>query len=326
MPRLNLSSCLLKIGISHSYGLSLIACIVFLGGCAVASHAIKSDFTTYNSIIQFNQSQQMLMNLVRLHYRESPSFLQAGSLTASYESTAGADGGITGLSGFNGWATQAASVATGYGDLNYKFSSKPTITYTPIDGKNYVQEFLTEVTPETFCLLLKSGWPIEKLGNLLVDKVIPEGGGKLINRSDAKSYPKFQAWLKSLQAAQEKDELDLIAGEQGTEVKAGNQITALKRINFRSLLDVMFHAAMSTETPSIHRKRIRLNEKNPEITIHASFLPPNDASVWVRYAGHYYSISNSDVTSKDTFALLMELYRLQAAPSTGAPVLTIPAR
>jgi hypothetical protein len=311
---------------SKYFRLSLLAGVVFLGGCAVASHAIKSDFTTYNSIIHFNQSQQMLLNLVRLHYRESPSFLQAGSLTASYESTAGADGGITGLSGLNGWAAQAANVATGYADLNYKFSSKPTITYTPIDGKNYVQEFLTEVSPDTFCLLLKSGWPIEKLGNLLIDKVIPEGGGKMINRSDAKSYPKYQAWLKSLQAAQEKDDLDLIAGEQGTEIKAGNQMTALKRINFRSLLDVMFHAAMSTETPSIHRSRIRPNTTNPEIVIHSSFLPPHDASVWVRYAGHYYSINNSDVTSKDTFALLMELYRLQAAPSTGAPVLTIPAR
>ena len=32
MPRLNLSSCLLKIGISHSYGLSFIASIVFLEG------------------------------------------------------------------------------------------------------------------------------------------------------------------------------------------------------------------------------------------------------------------------------------------------------
>ena len=302
------------------------ALAMICGGCSVASHAIKSDFTTYNSIIQFNQSQQMLMNLVRLHYRESPSFLQAGSLTASYESTATADGGITGLSGLSGLVAQSANVATGYGDLKYNFSAKPTITYTPIDGKNYVQEFLTEISPDTFCLLLKSGWKIEKLGNLLVDKVIPEDGKKMINRGDAKSYPRYQAWLKSLQAAQDKDEIDVIAGEQGTEIRAINQMTPVKRIVFRSLLDVMFNAAMSTETPSIHRKRIRPNEKNPEITIHASFLPPNDASVWMRYAGHYYSISNSDVTSKDTFALLMELYRLQAAPSTGAPVLTIPAR
>jgi len=293
----------------------------------VASHAIKSDFMAYNSIIQFNQSQQMLMNLVRLHYRESPSFLQAGSLTASYESTATADGGFTGISGLNGLlSSQNANVATGYGDLKYNFSAKPTITYTPIDGKNYVQEFLTEISPDTFCLLLKAGWPIEKLGNLLIDKVIPENGGKMINRSAAKSYPNYQAWLKSLQSDQDKDELDIVVGERGAEIATKNHILPVNRIVFRSLLDVMFNAAMSTETPSIHRNRIRQNRKNPEITIHSSFLPPNDASVWVRYAGHYYSISNSDITSKDTFALLMELYRLQAAPSTGAPVLTIPAR
>jgi hypothetical protein len=37
-------------------GLSL-----FLGGCSVANRAIRSDFTEFNTTLQFNQTQQMLL-------------------------------------------------------------------------------------------------------------------------------------------------------------------------------------------------------------------------------------------------------------------------
>ena len=48
--------------------------------------------------------------------------------------------------------------------------------------------------------------------------------------------------------------------------------------------------------------------------------------VWVRHNGHFYSISHDDIESKDTLALLLQLYRIQAAPPAEAPLLTIPVR
>ena len=62
---------------------------LFAGGCKVANTALRADFVDFNSIIQGNQTQQMLLNLVRMHYRETPLFMQAGALTASYESSIG---------------------------------------------------------------------------------------------------------------------------------------------------------------------------------------------------------------------------------------------
>jgi hypothetical protein len=58
----------------------------------------------------------------------------------------------------------------------------------------------------------------------------------------------------------------------------------------------------------------------------ASTERPLDALVWVEHDGYWYSIAKADVSSKDTFALLMLLARIQATPVSAQPVLTLPVR
>ena len=119
-----------------------------LGGCNAAKQTLRADFTDFNAILQQNQTEQMLLNLVRMHYREAPLVLQAGSLTASYENTVstGADATLQessqSLLGLNG---------------QYTYSSKPTISYTPVEGKAYVEQLMAEITPRTFALLVRAG-------------------------------------------------------------------------------------------------------------------------------------------------------------------------
>ena len=71
--------------------IALLLCPVLLCGCTVGSKAIRSSYTSYNQTIAYNQNQQMLLNLVRLKYRETPLFLKVGALSTSYDFTASAD-------------------------------------------------------------------------------------------------------------------------------------------------------------------------------------------------------------------------------------------
>jgi len=57
--------------------------MLLLAGCSVPSRSIRSTFADYNQTIQFNESQEMLLNLVRLKYRETPLFLKVGALSTS---------------------------------------------------------------------------------------------------------------------------------------------------------------------------------------------------------------------------------------------------
>ena len=56
-----------------------------------------------------------------------------------------------------------------------------------------------------------------------------------------------------------------------------------------------------------------------------SGLPPSDAYVKIYYRDHWFYIEDSDLNSKSTFNLLMQLYNLQSGDNQGdAPVLTLP--
>ena len=292
---------------------ALLTAVFCASGCAVSNQALRADFTDFNNIIQYNQSQQMLLNLVRLHYREPPMFLQAGSLLASYSSAIGGDSSL----GFD----------DGYGlGLDYEFASKPTITYTPIEGKAYVTQFMTEVSFDTLCLLVRAGWPVTKLCDLIVEKISLDPADPMRNDSGSPSFAQFTATVAMLQKAQEDGKLNVVNINGALEIIAGTETIHADAFQLRSLSDIMFVASKNTETPIAHAGRTKATKPNGAITIHASKDAPKEAMVWVQHGGHYFSIDDTDIASKDTLALLMQLFRIQAAPPAGAPLLTLPVR
>ena len=297
---------------------ALLGLAALLGGCAVANNAIRSDFTDFNNIIQYNQTQQMLLNLVRMHFRESPMFLQPGSLTASYESHVGASLGASFGSPGNSKTADAG--------VDYSFSTKPTVSYVPVEGKNYVQQFLAEISPDTFCLLLRSGWPVAELIDLLVERVTLPDGNCLVNNRNSASDPELQVFVATLREAQQNGQLSVISTNGNFVLAIGTRITPLHLFQFRSLCDVMFAASKNTRTPPGQASRVKADKANGVLDIRVSKFPLSGSLVWIKYAGYYYSISHDDIRSKDTLALLMQLYRIQAAPAGALPILTIPAR
>ena len=296
----------------------LAAAIVVTSGCQVANQSLRADFIDFNAILQGNQTQQMLLNLVRMRYRETPLFLQAGSLTASYESSFSADSTATIPD------ADLASLDIGGG---YRFSSKPTISYTPVEGKEYVQQFMAEITPQTFALLVRAGWPITKLGDVLVASVTLESGERVLGRPSAESHPRFLEFFQGLKQAEDRDELSLVGRQDGGfDVRAGAQSIGVERFQLRSLFSVMFNASKDVQVPAERASWAKSTSGGKEIDVRVSDTKPTDALVSVEYSGWYYSIANEDLRSKDTLALLVQLCRIQAGPSAPAPLVTIPAR
>ena len=296
----------------------LVASIAVTSGCQIANQSLRADFVDFNAILQGNQTQQMLLNLVRMRYRETPLFLQAGSLTASYESSFSADSSAS--------IPDADFASLDIGG-SYKFSSKPTISYTPVEGKEYVQQFMAEITPQTFAMLVRAGWPITKLGDLLVASVTLESGEQLLGRPSAESNPGFREFFKVLKEAEDRDDLSLVGRKDGgIDLRAGKQTIGIERFQFRSLFSAMFNASRDVQVPAARASWAKSTPGGQEIDVRVSDKHPTDALVCVEYAGWYYSIANDDIRSKDTVALLVQLCRIQAGPSATAPLITIPAR
>jgi hypothetical protein len=99
-----------------------------LSGCTVGPTLYKSSFDDYNDAIRKTSDGQMLANLVRMRYLESPVFLQVASVSTNFtlNSNAGASAGIN------------EGAANNYGiNVGAGFSESPTITFSLPESREY---------------------------------------------------------------------------------------------------------------------------------------------------------------------------------------------
>ncbi len=289
-----------------------------LSGCisGSGSKAIRRNYTTYNHTIHYNQSQQMLLNLVRMRYRESPLFLKVGAVSTSYNLEV------------NGGAHLGSSFAEPNYGINGggSYSERPTVTYTPIEGDTFVKQMLAEVDKHTFILLYRSGWPIEVLCHVLAEQI-----GTSVNNLDDPSYPEFVDLVERLGAAQDERRLIgvVVDDEVHMQIKDAEggeeRRIPLDSLQLRSFVDIMFFLGKNTRVPAENQDQVKSATQNGWLDIRYAKDPPNDAMVWVEYGGYFYSIARNDIQSKDTFSLLKLLFELQAGDIQSVqPILTLP--
>jgi hypothetical protein len=295
-------------------------------GCTSAARAVRTNYADFNETIHYNNSQQMLLNLVRLKYRQSPLFLKVGALSTSYS--------VGGSASLNAGRVSNHSLLGA--EMGGSFSVSPTITYTPLEGETYVKQVLTEVDTSTFGLLLRSGWPMRTLCHIML-----EGLGDYVNNEDDPSYPSFVAAVENLHAAQKRGHIEIVNtpervgievlaqrdsldSEEPTE-KLNTFFLSVKEFQLRSFLDILFFLGKNTQAPEEHADQVKSGSTNGWINIRSSSMHPSDAMVWVKHNGYYFSIAANDIRSKDTFAFVKLLFQLQAGDvETISPILTLP--
>jgi hypothetical protein len=137
---------------------------LLLSGCAVVGpRSIRPARFAYNEALAHSASEQLLLNLVRLRYRDTPLFLEVGSVVTQYQ--LGAGGTATGKLANRG---EPEELTLG---LNTAYSEQPTITYAPLQGEDFVARLLSPISPANIVLLSQSGWSIERLLLCCVQKV-----------------------------------------------------------------------------------------------------------------------------------------------------------
>jgi hypothetical protein len=144
-------------------------------GCAtgLGPGAVRSERPDYNQQIVRSADREMLLNLVRLRYNDSPLFLELGGVVAQYSY----DAAFNALGQINGSGPSGASVG---GSLGY--SEKPTVTYTPLAGEEFATRMLAPIPLDSIMLFEQSGWSAERLLLVAVQRVnnvynAPTAGG-----------------------------------------------------------------------------------------------------------------------------------------------------
>jgi hypothetical protein len=177
----------------------LIAWAIVASGCATGfgPQAVRSERPDYNQQIVRSGDAEMLLNLVRLRYNDTPLFLELGTVVATY----GYDASFNASGTIPSSGTSTATLGTG---LTY--AEHPTVTYAPLAGDKYATRMLTPIPLDLF-MLAQNGWSDERLLLLGVQRVndlfnAPTAAGPTPEqRPDYEAFADFAERMRRLQAA-----------------------------------------------------------------------------------------------------------------------------
>ncbi|MGR8918282.1 MAG: hypothetical protein ACU85V_01595 [Gammaproteobacteria bacterium] len=147
----------------YRFAITAVLIVTVTSGCTqFGPRIIEASRTDYNVAMARTESEQMLLNLVRLRYGDEPYFLEASALNTQFLISPRAEAD----SAFNFDGSTLYSIG---GSLVYE--EKPTVTYTPLRGEDFVRQVLSRVSLETFLLLDSSGWRTERVLRLCVERL-----------------------------------------------------------------------------------------------------------------------------------------------------------
>jgi hypothetical protein len=140
--------------------ITLAAAAALLGGCVFGPHTLRRSRVRYNQAIQRTQDEQLLLNLVRLRYCDTPQFLEVSSVSSQFVFDGSGDISNTFINA-RGWDSLRFGFDAGY-------TEKPTINFQPLQGEDFVQRLFTPIPLDRVISLQRSGWSIERVLRLCV--------------------------------------------------------------------------------------------------------------------------------------------------------------
>ncbi len=143
-------------------------CLIALAACqaTLGPGAIRRGLPSYNETIDRVLEEQLLLNLVRLKYRDNPLFLDVGAVTAQQT--------FTGTLGFEADGTDGAGLGPGGTlklPLSGSYSETPTIVLTPLQGDAFFHRMMSPLPLDAMLLLSTSGWSIERTLTLICNRI-----------------------------------------------------------------------------------------------------------------------------------------------------------
>jgi len=137
---------------------------------------VGRDRFDYVSAISESLKQQILLNIVKLRYADVPVFMDVGQVISGYE----LEGTLT-AGGTIGNKTAPGAL----GDfLNLgaggRYLDRPTITYSPLTGADFIKTMMTPFPPGSIMFLVEAGWPVDvmlQVGVQAINGLRNEKGG-----------------------------------------------------------------------------------------------------------------------------------------------------
>jgi hypothetical protein len=244
---------------------TLVLSLFVISGCSsIGPGAMSRDRFDYMGTVAETWKSQMLQNLVKLRYGDTPVFLDVGQIVANYsfQRTLTATGGAN---IFNTGPTNFPSGTFGMSAQGV-LTDTPTITYTPLAGERFARSMMMPLPVSAILNVLQGGYPVEYVFRLTVQSVNGVDNRRVQLRHIRPANPEFYSLIKAFDRVQS-------SGEVGVRVEKADGQEKLALI-FRPRVN----AAVAQAVRNI-QNMLGLDPAARELRVVYGVVPANDKEV-----------------------------------------------
>ncbi|MFC1825263.1 hypothetical protein ACFL9T_21340 [Thermodesulfobacteriota bacterium] len=182
-------------------------CLVMwaLSGCAmVGPKSISAGRADYNEAINKTEDEQMLLSIVKGRYGETFSLLAVTGVAANvrFRTNAGVEAGFGPEKNYLGNLTPFSA--------GLAYEENPTITYAPVQGEQYLRQFMSPIPLDILLLGLRSMTSGDHLFTLLVNRINDLRSPDFIEAPSAEPDPRFMRFVELLTELRKAGLLDFV--------------------------------------------------------------------------------------------------------------------
>lgn len=189
---MNKSSLIRKVAMVAGIGVLLASCGSY------GPRSMDRDQLNYGNSIGDNWKNQMLANIVKIRYVDMPVFVDVGSIVSGYSLSTTVNGRLGFSDSFTGGNSQGLGASGTYTD-------RPTITYMPKTGDDYLRAIIEPVSPSSLLALIQAGYSSELLFTWAVESINGVhnwSGSRRSSHRNSNADPEFIEFVALMQELQ----------------------------------------------------------------------------------------------------------------------------
>lgn len=126
---------------------------------------LSEDRISYSEAISNSWKEEMLLNLAKLRFGDTPVFLDVASVISQYQ--------VQGAISLNGsWFNTPSPVypAQMLGGVG-SYADRPTVTFSPVMGQRFARSLMNPIPPAAIISLIQAGYPADVVLRLMVHSI-----------------------------------------------------------------------------------------------------------------------------------------------------------
>ncbi|MCB9911397.1 MAG: hypothetical protein H6827_00225 [Planctomycetes bacterium] len=142
--------------------LALLAILLPLCGCRVTQQQIERRHWDLNDSIRRTHTEQLLLNIVRLRYDDTPYFLQVSSVSSQF--SAGQSANVSGTIPDGGASVLGLGASISY-------SESPVVTWSLPDSREFLGRMMAPMGADQLTVLAQSGYDPQRVLQAGIKKI-----------------------------------------------------------------------------------------------------------------------------------------------------------